>query len=353
MKKVLLINGSPKGKNSNTRKLALTFLDGLNKNNQYQIDEIICSQANIQDCKGCFYCWKNEEGNCSIEDDMQTYLKKYIDADIIVWSFPNYFHGIPSTAKKFMDRLLPMYYPWLEKKGAAQTEHPCKYDFRNKNIILFCCCGYYNVNHNTEALRKQFELLYHSYDAVFFPEGQLLANDFLNYYAKDYFSALYSAGCEYAATFKISNESQTILNKPLLAIDQFISYVNTTAIVKSKNMTMQEYMLKKERAFFQCMALTYNPSVLQVDQSVLEIQIVDHPYVCQLHLDKKQCLLVEDKALFLPYRLKVITNLSLFTSRPQLATATVSKSGQPDFNTLIHLINKMEKKGITKEMKLD
>ena len=61
------------------------------------------------------------------------------------------------------------------------------------------------------------------------------------------------------------------------------------------------------------------------------------------------CTLVENKNDFIPYRLKVVSRFSFFVSNPTLTGATESK--EPEFNTLINLINKFEKKGITKELK--
>lgn len=99
------------------------------------------------------------------------------------------------------------------------------------------------------------------------------------------------------------------------------------------------------------MALTYDAEKLIVEKSVLEIQLTDYSYVCQLHVNKKECELVESTNNFAHYRLRVVSKLSFFTSNQTLTSATEHKAKGPDFNTLIDLINKFEKKGITKELK--
>ena len=68
-------------------------------------------------------------------------------------------------------------------------------------------------------------------------------------------------------------------------------------------------------------------------------------------MDKNKCVLVEDTADFVPYRLKVISKLSFFASNPNLAKFENQKAKGPDINALVNLINKFEKKGITKELR--
>lgn len=90
---VLLINGSPKGKRSNSLRLANSFIEGFkegykSKNEAVSIDEMHVASMNVGACKGCFACWQKTPGVCCINDDMQTVIGKMLEADIVVWSFP-------------------------------------------------------------------------------------------------------------------------------------------------------------------------------------------------------------------------------------------------------------------------
>lgn len=352
MKKVLLINGSPKGKASNTRKLAAAFLKGLNRNNEYDIEEIICSHVNVHDCKGCFYCWRNEDGKCSIDDEMTEIFQKYVLADIVIWSFPNYFYGMPSCVKRIMDRLLPLYYQNLATDDNSTTYHLRRYDLKDQKYILFCACGLYNINKNVEGIKKQFELLYgDACSKLFCAESQLLSNNFLNYCTKKYLDALEEEGTRYSEHFKFSSEIKKLFETPFLPLQDFLSIVGSSSVLRANNMSEEDYIYEKVRSFFKNMSFTYDASKLLVEKSVLEIQIMDFSYVCQLHLDKHNCILVENKDDFVPYRLKIISNLSFFVSNPTLAKSTNQTLKGPDFNTFIDLINKFEKKGLTKELK--
>ena len=92
--KILLINGSPKGKRSNSLKLAYSFIEGINtgvnSNENISVDELHIASMNINACKGCFACWQKTPGICCIKDDMQTVIEKLMESDLILWSFPLY-----------------------------------------------------------------------------------------------------------------------------------------------------------------------------------------------------------------------------------------------------------------------
>lgn len=352
MKKILVINGSPKGKASNTFKLTQSFLKGLNKNKEYEIEEVYCAQVKVNDCRGCFYCWKNEEGKCFIKDDMTSIFIKYICADIVIWSFPNYFYGMPAGAKRIMDRLLPLYYQNLTTNDNCTTYHLRRHKLEEQKYILFCSCGLYNTKENIDGIKKQFELLYgDKCDMLFCSESQLLSNSFMDYCTTRYLVALEEEGSRYQTTFRFSSEIKHMFETPFLPIQDFLSFVDTSSVLKTNDMTEEDYLQEKVQSFFKTMSLTYDATMLKVDSSVLEIQITDYPYACQLHINKKKCELVENTNDFVPYRLKVVSKLSFFVSQSTLASATEPKAKGPDFNNLIELINKYEKKGITKEMK--
>lgn len=345
MKSILLINGSPKGKSSNTIKLANSFLKGLNKYNEYVIDEINCSQVNVKECRGCFYCWKNEDGQCAIADEMNVIFNKYISADIVIWSFPIYFYGMPSGVKRIMDRLLPLYTQKLNCDDCETTYHPCRFNLERQKYILFCSCAYYNTKQNVEPIKKQFELLYgNKCDMIFCPEGQLLSSKFMDYCTKGHLNALETEGERYRQCFELSEQIQQKFDTPFLPLKEFLDFHKASSVTRKSNQTQDEYNIASISSFFKSLSLTFDVERLRVEKSVLEIQLTDYSYTCQLHLNKKGCELVEITSNFAPYRLRVVSKLSFF--KPNSG----DRKG-PDFNALIDLINKFEGKGITKELR--
>lgn len=352
MKNILLINGSPKGKLSNTIKLTKAFLKGLNRNNEYVIDEINCSQVDVKDCKGCFYCWKNEEGRCAITDEMSDIIQKYISADIVIWSFPTYFYGMPSGVKRIMDRLLPLYTQELNCDDGETTYHPYRYNLEKQRYILFSSCAYYNTKQNVEPIKKQFELLYsNKCDMIFCPEGQLLSNEFMNYCTAGHLAALEAEGEIYRQCFKFSDRIKQKFDEPFLPLNEFLDFVEASSVTRMSGQTKDEYCKAEISSFFKALALTYDAERLMVEEAVLEIQITDYPYTCQLHMNKEKCILIENTENFVPYRLKVICKRSFFSPNQSFKGSNELRTQSPDFNKLIDLINKFAKKGLTRELK--
>lgn len=146
---VLLINGSPKGKNSNSLKLAYSFIEGLkseyaNNGKEISIEELHVASMNIDACKGCFACWKKTPGICCIKDDMKAVIGKQLEADIILWSFPLYYFSVPGILKDLIDRQLPMNLPFMSSRedGYGSGSHDSRYNMEGKRHVLISTCGF-------------------------------------------------------------------------------------------------------------------------------------------------------------------------------------------------------------------
>ena len=82
--KVLLINGSLRGEQSSSLKVARAFVKGLVEETDAELTEVSLKDKNIDHCHGCFVCWKNTPGECVIHDDMDELRKLVMEHDIIV-----------------------------------------------------------------------------------------------------------------------------------------------------------------------------------------------------------------------------------------------------------------------------
>ena len=81
MKKVLVLNGSPKKENSTTMLVTNNFLKGLESTGEYKSEIINVSSLNVKPCKGCLSCWGRTNGNCVIKgDDVQMVKDKFLEA---------------------------------------------------------------------------------------------------------------------------------------------------------------------------------------------------------------------------------------------------------------------------------
>ena len=161
---ILLINGSPKGKRSNSLRLANSFIEGFkegykSKNEAISIDEMHVASMHVGACKGCFACWQKTPGVCCINDDMQTVIGKMLEADIVVWSFPLYYFSVPGILKNVIDRQLPMSLPFMSTKddGYGSGSHDCRYDMEGKRHVLISTCGFYSANENYDSVSRMFD----------------------------------------------------------------------------------------------------------------------------------------------------------------------------------------------------
>ena len=65
---ILVINGSPKGKRSNTYRMTQAFVEGMQQAvEDVQVEELTVRQLEIKPCLGCFACW-NKKCTCHSEE---------------------------------------------------------------------------------------------------------------------------------------------------------------------------------------------------------------------------------------------------------------------------------------------
>lgn len=214
---ILLINGSPKGKRSNSLRLANSFIEGFkegykSKNEAISIDEMHVASMHVGACKGCFACWQKTPGVCCINDDMQTAIGKMLEADIVVWSFPLYYFSVPGILKNVIDRQLPMSLPFMSTKddGYGSGSHDCRYDMEGKRHVLISTCGFYSAEGNYDSVLRMFDhfLGKGHYTTIFCGQGELFRVKELSKRTDEYLATVKSAGAEYAITGKISEKQK-------------------------------------------------------------------------------------------------------------------------------------------------
>ena len=98
-KRIVIINGSLRS-NGNTDTIIDSFIGGTYK--KAVVKQFTQRDMNIQGCKGCMYCFKNE--SCSIKDDMTEIHNEIQKADLILLASPSYWWGVTGIAKTFIDR---------------------------------------------------------------------------------------------------------------------------------------------------------------------------------------------------------------------------------------------------------
>ena len=100
--KVLAINASPRGKNSNTRQLVMAALSGAEEAGADTEYLDIC-EYDIRYCTGCATCY--QRGECPIQDDYAEVLAKMQAADGLILGSPVYINAVSAQLKTLLDRM--------------------------------------------------------------------------------------------------------------------------------------------------------------------------------------------------------------------------------------------------------
>jgi multimeric flavodoxin WrbA len=100
--KVLGLNASPKGKESQTLRLVLAVLDGAEVEGAKTELLDVCDY-DIGFCTACGTCYA--KGECSLIDDFPDIFEKMLDADGIVLGSPNYIDSVTGHMKVMFDRM--------------------------------------------------------------------------------------------------------------------------------------------------------------------------------------------------------------------------------------------------------
>lgn len=281
--KILVINGSPKAKSSNSLKLAKAFLEGMGDND---VKEITVSRLNLSACKGCFCCWSKTPGKCVINDDMNQVIEDELWADIIIWSFPLYYFNVPGPLKILIDRQLPMNLPYMAERedNAGSGSHPSRYDMSGKRHVLISTCGFYSAEKNYDSVTRMFDYFCgkSNYETIFCGQGELFSVPELRSRTDEYLDTVRKAGSEYIST-GISNATRDKLNELLYPKDVFEQMADASWGIDKEN----GGEVDKSLVFTRQMAALYNKNSYDGKDRVLEICYTDLGKTYQITLGKE------------------------------------------------------------------
>ncbi|MCR5235311.1 MAG: flavodoxin family protein [Lachnospiraceae bacterium] len=298
--KILLINGSPKRKASNSLRLANAFVEGFcaetEKTGAVVIEELDLASLKITPCKGCFFCWKNTPGECCIKDDMRMIIEKELEADLIVWSFPLYYFSVPGMLKNMIDRQLPMNLPFMSRddSGYGSGSHDARYDMSGKKHVLISTCGFYSSEGNYDSVTKMFDhfLGRGGYETIFCGQGELFKVKELASRTDIYLSYVRDAGCEYARG-GISDETAGRLSTLLYPREVFEEMADASWGVSRESGEKET----EDQSFTKQMAALYNKGAYDGKDRVLEMHYSDLDKTYQILLGKDGSKVYTDKSL--------------------------------------------------------
>jgi multimeric flavodoxin WrbA len=100
--KVIGLNASPRGKDSNTLRLVNAVLAGA-KDEGAETELVDIYSLHIEYCTSCGTCYA--KGKCTLLDDFPDLFDRMMDAEGIVLGAPNYVDCVPAPMKAVFDRM--------------------------------------------------------------------------------------------------------------------------------------------------------------------------------------------------------------------------------------------------------
>lgn len=101
MKKVLVLEGSPrKGNTSTVTDWAIAGMGRAIRAERVRVGELA-----VNGCAECFTCSRSKgRAGCAQDDDMVELYEKIVDADLVIWTSPIFCWGITGQLKTVLDR---------------------------------------------------------------------------------------------------------------------------------------------------------------------------------------------------------------------------------------------------------
>ncbi len=226
MKKVLVLNGSPKAK-SDTMVATSSFIKAMQTSAEFDVEIIDLIKLNIKPCRGCFACWGRNDAHCIQIDDQNALLDKYVNADIIIYSFPLYCYAMPSHVKAFVDRLLPLG-KMAMKEIDGRLHHVPLVDMSKKKMIFIIGSGFPNFEGNFESIKLMIKAKFGSKSEIIcVSEAPAFNQEEAKPVTIPLLKKFESAGEYFSKNMEITYEMKKELETPMIPNEEYIKIVNS------------------------------------------------------------------------------------------------------------------------------
>lgn len=199
---------------------------------------VFLAEKQIKHCTGCFSCWRNNPlGQCVFtDDDMSDILSQMnqlfskTDTNIIILASPLYVDGITSLLKVFLERMIVLAAPQIQKAANGESRH-LKATVVSPKLIMMSNCGYPERTHfqvishwvNRLALNMHTEVIAEIYTTqgalinTYIPSMQPVISNYLRLLEK--------AGKELFTKMKLSVETEKALAQNFLPDEVYINEI--------------------------------------------------------------------------------------------------------------------------------
>ena len=227
--KILILNGSPRARGSNTDRLLAPFAEGASSQGA-EITMRYVAEMNIRDCQGCFGCWVATPGQCHILDDMPALIEEILNADSVVWASPLYHFGITASLKRVMERTLPLAQPEIVDDGKG-CHHPSRYEGRDPRWLWVMNCEFPDVQHYDAVKAHMLALdstrrTSEPTQAILCTAGEVLRASEAAPLWGEYLAHVRQCGVEFVRDGRISETTLTAACTPFIDIPTFCKAAN-------------------------------------------------------------------------------------------------------------------------------
>jgi len=223
--KIMVFNGSPRGKQSNTHRIVVPLLEGAAQAGA-QTEEIFLTECDIQNCRGCFLCWTETPGVCIIKDDMPRLLDAFLDSDYVGMATPVYGMFMTSILKKFCERLLPLNTPHFHRDKDGRFYHKGRVKSFPRQFMI--ANAGFPGKHNFD-LFKAYMAVQNPVLEVYRNCGGILENsyeDAINRRVTEFYNALREAGKEMVINGRVSEMVIKKIHSELISDKEYMTYAN-------------------------------------------------------------------------------------------------------------------------------
>ena len=219
--KIIVINGSPKGKASNTNVMVSSLLKGAREAGA-KTENVFLAEKEIEHCKGCHTCWQRGPGQCVINDDMLEVLSLMGGTNIICFASPVYFENISGMLKVFIDRMTMIGGPHSQVDGKENAQHTEPLKAQSPKLMMISNCGHPNRSEfdvtslwiRRLAKKMNMELI----GEIYATQGKYLSDPPENLHSavSGYLQLLEMAGKEIATDVKLSGDTEKLLQQDFI-----------------------------------------------------------------------------------------------------------------------------------------
>lgn len=229
--KITVFYSSIHKERGNTYVIVDTFVQGARAGGA-EVEIVLLADKKISPCQGCIKCWTKTPGSCVLKDDMAGLLEKFMRSDLVVMATPVYAHNVNGIMKNFLDRLIPVIDPHMEKRDYGLTGHLKRYPSYPRLGVIATggfpeqqCCEFVSLYIHRLAKELYSEVSFEIYKG----QGGLLRmeeNEFVAALVEEYKKNVFRAGQEVAKQFSISPGLVQSLEQPFLPEDIYIEEAN-------------------------------------------------------------------------------------------------------------------------------